>query len=175
MARRLLIASGIFHPESGGPATYLYELLPALQERGWELRAISYGDAPTGDYPYPLRRIPRRAFPLRQINYARAAAPLARWADLIYMHTLGLPVIGGNARRLIKIVGDQAWERSIRQGWIPASTDINRFQNQDFGALVDLQKWIRSREVRHAYRVIVPSEYLRRMVEGWGWTPSAFT
>ena len=25
---RLFIASGIFHPDSGGPATYLYRLLP---------------------------------------------------------------------------------------------------------------------------------------------------
>jgi len=40
---RLFIASGIFHPEAGGPAIYLYELLPELQKMGWDVRALTYG------------------------------------------------------------------------------------------------------------------------------------
>jgi hypothetical protein len=31
---KLFIATGIFHPESGGPATYLHGLLPAVQAAG---------------------------------------------------------------------------------------------------------------------------------------------
>lgn len=165
---RLLIASGIFHPEAGGPATYLYELLPALQQRGWDIQAIAYGNAPASAYPYPLTRIPRQTMPIRLLKYARAAQPLLRQADLIYIHTLGLPLIGGKAPRLLKIVGDQAWERAIRQGWIPATTDIDAFQTETYGPIVQLQKAARSREVRGMDGVIVPSQYLKRMVMGWG-------
>src|SRR5215211_6315774 len=97
---RLFIASGIFHPEPGGPATYLYELLPELQRRGWDIQALAYGDSPIHDYPYSLTRIPRRMLPVRVADYALAARPLLGWADVAYLHTLGLPLIGGKAPRV---------------------------------------------------------------------------
>lgn len=166
---RLLIASGIFHPEPGGPATYLHELLPELQMRGWDVRALAYGDAPTGGYPYPLTRIARRPFPLRQVAYARAALPLLGWADLVYIHTLGLPLVGSRrAPRVLKIVGDQAWERAVRRGWVAPVTDIDAFQHARFSLRVEAAKAARSREVRSMDAVIVPSHYLKQMVLGWG-------
>ena len=70
---RLLVASGIFHPEPGGPATYLRGLLPALKARGWDVRVLTFGDSLGGDYPYPVTRISRRAWPLRMAEYALAA------------------------------------------------------------------------------------------------------
>ena len=66
----LLVASGIFHPESGGPATYLKQILPHLQSLDWDVRVLSYGDSERSDYPYPVTRIRRRAFPLRLARYA---------------------------------------------------------------------------------------------------------
>jgi glycosyltransferase involved in cell wall biosynthesis len=165
---KLFIASGIFHPESGGPATYLYEILPELQARGWDVRALAYGNDSTTEYLYPLTRIPRRTLPLPLAQYAMAARPLMQWADLIYLHTLGLPLIGTNKPRVVKIVGDQAWERAVRRGWIPATEDIDLFQTKRYGSAVTLQKALRSREVRSMDGVIVPSEYLKRMVVGWG-------
>ncbi len=169
---RLFIATGIFHPEPGGPATYLHELLPALQARGWEVRLLTYGGGPTDGYPYSVTRIPRRALPLRLADYARAARPLLRWADLAYIHTLGLPLLGSGGPRVFKIVGDQAWERAVRRGWIPPTTDVDAFQTARGGPLVTLQQAARSREVRGADGVIVPSEYLKRLVIGWGVEPA---
>ncbi|MDQ7027771.1 MAG: glycosyltransferase family 4 protein [Anaerolineae bacterium] len=168
MTDKLFIASGIFHPESGGPATYLYELLPALQQRNWSVDVLTYGDAPTVDYPYPIKRIPRRILPLRLLDYWRHARPCIAQADLIYAHTLDLPLSAGTAPRLIKIVGDAAWERSIRRAWIPATTDIDSFQTQDYGWLAQRQKQSRSRQVKAFDGVIVPSQYLKQMVCQWG-------
>ncbi len=166
---RLFIASGIFHPEPGGPSTYLYELLPQLQIRGWDIRALTYGDGPTDGYPYPLTRIPRRMLPLRMAHYALAARPLLAWADLVYIHTLGLPLLGGRGKpRVVKIVGDQAWERAARRGWIAPAEDIDEFQHKRYGLAVTAQRAARSREVRGMDGVIVPSDYLKRMVVGWG-------
>src|SRR5687768_284293 len=165
---RLFVASGIFHPEPGGPATYLYELLPELQRRGWDVRALAYGESPLHDYPYPLARIPRRALPVRIAQYALAAYPLLKWANVAYLHTLGLPLIGGQAPRVVKIVGDQAWERAVRKGWIAHNEDIDDFQTGQYGSKTEAGKAARSREVRAMQGVIVPSEYLKRMVVGWG-------
>lgn len=169
---RLFVATGIFHPEPGGPATYLYELLPALLARGWEVRLLTYGSGPVTAYPYPVTRVPRRALPLRLADYARAARPLLRWADLTYMHTLGLPLLGGGGPRLLKIVGDQAWERAVRRGWIAPTTDIDAFQTARYSPLVSAQQAARAREVRGVDGVIVPSDYLKRMVVGWGADPA---
>lgn len=165
---RLFIASGIFHPESGGPATYLYELLPQLQQRGWDIQALAYGSGTVDAYPYPLRRIPRRALPLRLLDYARAARPLLAWADVAYIHTLGLPLVGRRVPRILKIVGDQAWERSVRKGWIAPTTDIDAFQTTRYNLVVSAQQAARSREVQGMDGVVVPSEYLKQMVVGWG-------
>ena len=165
---RLFIAAGIFHPESGGPATYLYELLPELQQRNWEPRVVTYGAGDTNAYPYPVTRIPRRPLPIRLAHYGVAAFPLLRWADLVYVHTLDLPLLGGKARRVVKMVGDQAWERAIRKAWIPPTTDIDTFQTTTYSGVVAAQKAARARQMQAMNGVIVPSQYLKRMVAGWG-------
>ncbi len=169
--RNLLVTTGIFHPESGGPATYLYELLPYLQARGWQVEVITYGADPqkSTNYPYPVKRIPRRALPLRLANYARTAYAGSRTADLIYIHTLGLPLLPvGRAPHVLKIVGDQAWERAIRKNWIAPTEDIDVFQHKSYGGIVALQQAIRAREARSMDYIIVPSQYLKQMVMGWG-------
>ena len=166
---RLLIASGIFHPEPGGPATYLHELLPELLKRDWEIRALSFGDATGGSYPYPLTRIPRTSLPTRTLQYARAARPLLKWADVTYLHTLGLPLYGDHhAPRIVKIVGDLAWERAVRKGWIAPTEDIDAFQTKRYGLMAEIGKANRAREAARMDGVIVPSEYLKRLVLGWG-------
>lgn len=167
---KLFAATGIYPPEAGGPATYLRELLPELHARGWQIRVLTYADhLAANTEPYPVRRVLRRALPLRLTEYAWAARPLLAWADVVYIHTLGLPLIGSRrAPRVVKIVGDVAWERSVRRGWIAPTEDIDAFQTQRYGAIVSREQTGRAREARAMDGVIVPSEYLRRMVVGWG-------
>ena len=170
---RILIASGIFHPDSGGPATYLYRLLPELQKRGDDLRVLTYGDAPTTGYPYPVQRIPFTFLPLRLLRYAIAYRQFAAWADLIYINTLSLPHQGDSNRpRVMKIVGDYAWERSVNRGLIPPNEDIDAFQKRRYGPLVEWFKASRAQEAQQMDHVIVPSNYLREMVIGWGVLPA---
>ncbi|MBL8146849.1 MAG: glycosyltransferase family 4 protein, partial [Anaerolineae bacterium] len=167
---RLAIASGIFHPEPGGPATYLRELLPELQARGWELRALTFSDyaQPQGE-PYPVTRIIRQSYPLRMARYAAASRPLLAWADLVYVHLLGLPLFGRRrAKRVIKIVGDLAWERAVRRGWIAPDEDIDAYQTRRYGLAANADRARLAREARTYDAVIVPSAYLKRMVVGWG-------
>lgn len=169
---RIFVASGIFHPESGGPATYLYCLLPELLARGHYVRVLTFGDAPTDGYPYPLTRVPRRALPVRWLNYAQAAWSEVRQADLIFINSLGLPLIGaGRKPRVLKVVGDLAWERAVNKGWISPTEDIDLFQRRRYDPRVRLIQVQRAREVQRMDRIIVPSRYLREMVIGWGAAP----
>ena len=74
---RLFIATGIFHPESGGPATYLHHLLPEVVARGHQVTLLTFGDAPSADYPYTVIRISRQqSYPVRQWKYYQAAQRL---------------------------------------------------------------------------------------------------
>lgn len=168
----IFVASGIFHPEPGGPATYLHRLLPELQARGHTVRVLTFGDGPTAGYPYPLRRIPRRALPVRWTEYARAAWGEVRRADVLFANSLGLPLAGGGGvPRVLKVVGDLAWERAVNKGWIAPTEDVDAFQSGRYPWRVRLLQAQRAREVRRADRVIVPSRYLRDMVIGWGAPP----
>ncbi|MCS7072040.1 MAG: glycosyltransferase family 4 protein, partial [Anaerolinea sp.] len=107
--------------------------------------------------------------PVRLARYAATARSLLNWADIVYIHTLGLPLIGPRrAPRIIKIVGDLAWERAVRRGWIAPTTDIDTFQTGRYHWLAELAKRARAREAARMDTVIVPSAYLKRMVTGWG-------
>ncbi len=166
---RIFIASGIFHPEPGGPATYLYNLLPELIERGHEVRALAYGDDPVADYPYPLTRISRQGGYLRrQRAYQKAAARIWLGCDLAYVHTLGLPLPDDARPRIAKIVGDKAWERAVNKGWIPPDFDIDRFQSGRLPLLAAINRRLRAQQARQFDHIIVPSMYLKKMVTGWG-------
>ena len=115
----------------------------------------------------------RRALPLRLLDYARDARSLLAWCDLAYLHTLGLPLYGDHhAAHVAKIVGDQAWERAVRNGWIAPTEDIDAYQTRRYGLRVTWDRDRRAREARSLDGVIVPGEYLKRMVVGWGVDPS---
>jgi glycosyltransferase involved in cell wall biosynthesis len=168
----IFVASGIFHPEAGGPATYLYRLLPDIVARGHHVRVLTFGDAPTAGYGYPLTRIPRRALPVRWLDYAHAARPETARADLIFINSLGLPLVGaGRKPRVLKVVGDLAWERAVNKGWLPPGEDIDVFQRGRYPLRVRMLQAQRAREVQRMDRIIVPSNYLRDMVIGWGAPP----
>jgi glycosyltransferase involved in cell wall biosynthesis len=165
----LFVSSGIFHPESGGPATYLKAVLPHLQECGWDVRLLSYGDSTLADYPYSVTRIPRQVYPLRLLKYGFASRAGLAWGDVTYSHTIDLPLWGSKqSPRVIKIVGDQAWERCIRKGWIPSDLNIDDFQSYEGNWQVSWQKRSRAKQVQAMDGVIVPSEYLKQMVIDWG-------
>ena len=110
----LFIASGIFHPESGGPATYLYRLLPEMQARGHDVRVLTFGDDPAGGYPYAVQRIPRRDFFRRTAGYAlasRAAIPSTRSTST----ARACPWPSARNKPRVLKMGDLVWERAVRR------------------------------------------------------------
>lgn len=165
---RVFVATGIFHPEPGGPASYLYRFLPALQEAGHEVTVLTYGDGPTENYPYPVTRIPRTSPIQARLAYRQAALQLWPGHDLAYVHSLGLPLPGQIKPRAIKIVGDPAWERAVNKGWIAPASDIDVFQTEQQKFHVEINKRMRARDAQQYDHVVVPSNYLKEMVHGWG-------
>lgn len=165
----ILVPTGIFHPESGGPATYLYRFLPELQKRGHTVEVVTFGDAPTDIYPYPVTRVPRSILLKRNWRYYQAIKAKLPKADAVFVNSLGIPLPKIKKPTVLKIVGDRAWERAVNRGWIPATEDIDEFQNKTYShPMINYAKWSRGQEAKNADLIIVPSDYLREMVIGWG-------
>lgn len=171
---RICVVSGTFHPEIGGPPTYLYHLLPALVERGHEITVVTYGDATEAfDYPYRVVRVSRRpSIPLRLLRFTVEVWRATRNCDLVFVNGYGLPPALVNLWQrkpmVIKLVGDFAWEFAVRHGLIEGAENIDAFQRRSHGPAVRLLRGVQRWYVNRACVVIVPSRYLAEIVAGWG-------
>ncbi len=101
---RILIATGIFPPDIGGPATYSKLLFDELPKRGFEVDVLSFGE---------VRKFPKI---VRHFIYFLKVLSLGRKSDIIFVQdpvSVGLPVcIASKILRkkfALKIVGDYAW------------------------------------------------------------------
>ncbi len=171
---RICIASGTFHPDSGGPPTYLLALGRELAARGHHVEVVTYGDAPSRRrYPYPVNRVPRRLPPVVRLSlFTRELWRSGRHADLLFVNDYGLPAmlanLGLRKPLVMKIVGDFAWEYAVRHGLVPPDEPLERFQSEPHGARAEAVRWLQAAYARRADLVLVPSRYVARYVAGWG-------
>jgi glycosyltransferase involved in cell wall biosynthesis len=171
---KVLIVTGIFPPDIGGPATYVPQIAEGLAQRGHAVTVVTLSDRldhDDGVYPFRVIRLPRRAFrPWRMGRTVLALLRLGRRADVLFVNGLALESVLANfvLRKplVMKVVGDLAWERAAGQGW--TADDFETFQKRRYGLRIELLKALRSWWTRRADRVIVPSSYLAQWVEGWG-------
>lgn len=172
---RLCVIAGTFHPEPGGPPTYLYHLLPALLERGLEVSVITYGEThDPADYPYPVTRLTRQvSIPRRLLAFIREVFNQGRRADLLFVSDYGFPAVVANLflRKplTMKIVSDFAWEFCSRHGW--TELQVLDFQTARHSLRVRLVRAVERWYARQADQVIVPSQHVERLVRGWGVAP----
>lgn len=176
---KILLVTGIFPPDHGGPASYVPAIASGLAGRGHTIVAvITLSDEPTPgaqQYAYPVIRILRKTFrPLRWIKTVLTIAGFLRQADVVYLNGLVLEGIVAakilaNRPVVVKVVGDLIWEkaRNSRQ----TKSNLDHFQNDRLSLkwqfLRKLQAWYISR----ADRVITPSCYLAKIVKAWGVNP----
>ncbi len=173
--KRVLLITDIFPPDIGGPATFMAALADALAAAGHrvgvicraERRAVNAGS----NGLFQVWRLPRQAGRGAALQVAGVIAAQALRHDVVFSN--GLEAQTELACRLtgrpyvLKVVGDLAWERARLRALTKLSVDAFQ-QAPDSDSTV--RSWIRRRQAfaRHARRVLVPSQYLRRLVTGWG-------
>ncbi len=159
---RIVIATGLYPPESGGPATYTALLERELPRSGIEVVVLPF-------------RIVRRLPPgIRHFVYFWKCWRLARKADVVYAQdpvSVGLPALCAarlaGRRFLLKVVGDWAWEQGVQRFGITEMLDD--FVVHDEYPLLLRMFCVTERYVaQHAEAVVVPSEYLKKIVAAWG-------
>ncbi len=166
---RVLVVSGIWPPDVGGPATHAPEVAEFLHRRGHDLEVLTTALEPPAARAYPVHWISRRLPPpLRYAWGAVLAARAARRADVVYSTgMIGRTRVGsllGRAPRVIKLTGDPAYERAVRYGLTAAPLD--EFQRAR-GARVAVLKTVRNAALSGAALYVCPSESLRRIASRW--------
>lgn len=161
---KVLVATPLYPPQVGGPATYAQTIEAEFPKHDVEVLVVSF---------HTVRHFPKV---IRHIAYIVKVFLAARDASVILALdpvSVGLPAAFVSLVRakplVVKIVGDYAWEQGQQRFGVKDNLDIfvtkpsNRYLAQ-VGILRLVQKFVASRAVR----IIVPSNYLKGIVRAWG-------
>jgi glycosyltransferase involved in cell wall biosynthesis len=169
---RVVVVSGIWPPDPGGPASHAPALAAFLHERGHGVEVVTTADAEPEPRGYPVQWVDRRS-PVRHARAALLVRECAKRADAVYATSMvRRAAIGASlARRplVVKLVSDEAFERATRSGRFGGTLD--EFQRVG-GARTRLLRATRTTALRRASHVLCPSAYLRDIALGWGIDPA---
>lgn len=157
---KILIATGIFPPSVGGPATYSKLLLDELPKRDIDTKVLSFDE---------VRKYPKG---IRHMLYFLKLLKRARGMTHIYAQdpvSVGLPSSWAafllRKKFFIRVAGDYAWEQSVQRYGVEDS--IDDFQERTYDARVERLRAVQKKVVGRADKVITPSEYFRDLVQKW--------
>lgn len=160
---KITIATGLYPPEIGGPATYAAMLETELPARGIEVVTVPFGW---------VRHYPKF---IRHIVYGLKLWQASRKADIIFALdpiSVGLPAVVVSLLRrkpfLIRLGGDYAWEQGRMRFGLTDTLDEYLGKRDTSPMMVKMFAWIQTFVVSRAKKVIVPSEYLKGVVMKWG-------
>lgn len=167
---KIILATAVFPPEIGGPATYVKEVAERLRDTH-EITIVAYASTSEKVPGTTLITVSkRRPLPLRLLKFTSVLYRAARNADVMYVQNAvaaGLPAIIVNFLTgipvVIKFVGDEAWERATQLH--QTTKQLEDFLAHPEGSLrirliMQLQGWV----LRHADAVTTPSAYLTEAV-----------
>jgi glycosyltransferase involved in cell wall biosynthesis len=167
---RILVVSGIWPPDVGGPASHAPAVAAYLHERGHAVDVVITAAGRPAAEAYPVHWVPR-TLPKGAIH-VRTTAEVARRAaraDVVYTTGMFGRSSGGSilARTpyVVKLTADPAFERARRRGMVGGNVD--EFQGRA-GASLTALRLARDFELRHARHVLTPSAYLRELAISWG-------
>ena len=163
---RLLIATGPFPPEAGGPATYVKLLMDELPSRGVSVDVL------------PFRAVARFPYGIKHLLYFAKLLVRGRNADYIFAQdpvSVGLPALVAakllRKRFFLRVGGDYAWEQGVQRWQVTESLDVFVASSRHYPFGVRLLAAIEKKVAREAEAVIVSGRYLQRVVSRWGIAP----
>jgi glycosyltransferase involved in cell wall biosynthesis len=170
---KVLIVSGIWPPDVGGPASHAPEVADFLLEQGHRPGVVVTADAQPTPRPYPVAWVARSAPPgVRHLRALTLVRRLARDADVVYSTGMfGRSGVGSLlARRayVLKLTADPAFERARRRRLFRGS--LAEFQLDRSRRTLPFRA-ARDAIVRRAAHVVCPSSYLAELTVGWGVPP----
>jgi glycosyltransferase involved in cell wall biosynthesis len=169
---RILLVSGIFPPDIGGPATHVVDLRDEFLRRDHAVTVLTLWDGAAVDAGPELIRFPRAwPWPARMAAVTSWLVRNASRYDVVYATGLQPAAVAGakvsGRPVVVKIVGDFAWERGRRLGLTAADFDAFQVGRDRRDVRVRAMRWVQNATLRSADEISAPSETLRATIEGW--------
>ena len=168
---RVVVVSGIWPPDVGGPASHAPDVAAFLLSRGHCVEIVTTAAGAPEPRPYTVRWISRRL--PKGVIHVRTAVEVARraaGADVVYTTGMfGRSAAGSSVARrpyVVKLTADPAFERARRRSTVGGTVD--EFQRLEGGPAVRALRLARDLELRRAAHVFTPSAYLRELALSWG-------
>lgn len=159
----LLIATPLYPPDIGGPATYTKALEELLPGKGFSVDVVTFGE---------VRRLPKV---IRHIAYFFKLLSASGESDIIYALdpvSVGLPAMVAAKLRgkkfLLRVAGDYAWEQGTQRFGVTDLLDTFYGKRKKHHFFVHFLQIIQRFVAGRAERVIVPSKYLKKIIVRWG-------
>lgn len=157
---RILITTGLYPPEIGGPATYTKLVEHELKKQGHTVSVLPFST---------VRKYPTG---IRHLVFLYKVLKLGKKQDIIYAQdtvSVGLPSLLASKilgkRFFVRVPGDFAWEQGV--GRFGVQDTIDDFQNKKYSFRVELLRSLQNFVVRNAESVITPSDYFKKVVSKW--------
>ena len=119
----MVLISGIYRPEIGGPATYIPSLAENLLSRNYNVEVVTLKDssAVKQNEPWPINYINRDQFLFtRFLKTVLLIFKKIKGADVIFANGLlqetALAGLLFRKRSVAKVVSDPVWERALNNG-----------------------------------------------------------
>ena len=173
---KILITTGIFMPEIGGPASYAKTLANRLKD--FEVTVLTYSPVfsfkDDKNQSYKIVRVWSR-WPkgLKHVIYFLKAISLAKKNNVVFALnavSAGIPAMYAakmaKKKLFVKIVGDTAWEKAMNNG--KTHLLIDDFQKTKKTGRIRMLHQLQYKVCKGANGIIVPSQYLANIVESCG-------
>jgi glycosyltransferase involved in cell wall biosynthesis len=164
---KLVIATPLYPPDIGGPATYAKTLEEELGKRGVAVSVVSF---------HTVRHLPKGlshlAYTVKLFRALRGVDVLLALDPVSVGFPAALMTLVRGKKFVIKIVGDYAWEQGRQRFGVKDNLDefVKKPSNK-FLAQVVFLRMIQNFVASRADHVIVPSNYLKEIVSLWGIDP----
>lgn len=160
-SRSILITTGIYPPEIGGPATYTFLVEHELRRRGWNVEVLPFREVRF------LPKVVRHIVFFFLVVFCSFRKRYVYAQDIV---SVGLPSLLATriARKkfLVRVPGDFAWEQGTQRFGV--KDNIDQFQNNKYDWKTELLRSIQKFVVKSADKVVVPSDYFYNLVLNWG-------
>jgi glycosyltransferase involved in cell wall biosynthesis/putative flippase GtrA len=180
---RVLIATGIFPPDIGGPAFMIEALANSLLDNGISVDIVTYADQGQGveekinkNGILKIYRIKRSKKAWSHLVYFFSMLFFSFRSDMIYVtdiYSVGyfayLIKKLFNKKYIVRFAGDAAWEAAVANNW--TNDYIVDFQKKKYDVKIEKLKARRKKIMASADRVIAVSYFLAEIAETIG-TPN---
>lgn len=164
---KIVVATPLYPPEIGGPATYVQMLESQLPADEFELEVVPFAS---------VRSLPKV---IRHIAYYFKLTKAVKDADVLYALdpvSVGLPAkLAAQHTKtplLVRVPGDYAWEQGQVRFGVRDTLDQFVENRKQYSVFVRLLHKIQSSVAQAAEAVIVPSDYMKGIVMTWDVHPA---